>query len=154
MYSKRIYPQRSELIDGCWHFFVRVSTGNRKEREVEVSEELYLNLLTLQREDWQNEKLLERCFIKASQKSISGDFIQLPDDELSSNGDISNTLRNSEQLRAALLTLPREQLVRFVMHHGFKFTYRQLADLEGCSASAIEKSIAVAKKNLLRILRG
>lgn len=58
----------------------------------------------------------------------------------------------AEQLHNAIAQLPELQRRRLVLYYFGSFTYRQIADMEGCKYQTVQESIQAALKKLKNIL--
>lgn len=58
----------------------------------------------------------------------------------------------AEQLHTAIAQLPELQRRRLVLYYFGSFTYKQIADMEGCKYQTVQESIQAALKKLKNIL--
>jgi DNA-directed RNA polymerase specialized sigma subunit, sigma24 homolog len=58
-----------------------------------------------------------------------------------------------ENIQDAIAALPETQRRRFLLHYQYGLTYKQIADLESCSPSAIQHSMKAAKENFVKNFR-
>ncbi|MBE0295653.1 sigma-70 family RNA polymerase sigma factor, partial [Streptococcus agalactiae] len=59
----------------------------------------------------------------------------------------------AELLCKAVDRLPEIQRRRFLLYYEYEFNFYQIAAMEHCTASAIQKSVAVAKKKVKAEMR-
>lgn len=148
--SKKPYKFRFEQTSTKRRIFTQFRDGRRKVREVEVSQEVYIELVSLNR----SIRNLEACEERHNEyREISEEEIALCELATSPSAE-SEALNNflSEQLTSALKQLPQVQARRYLLSNLYGYTYAEIARFENCSRSAVEKSVAHGKKNLKRIL--
>jgi DNA-directed RNA polymerase specialized sigma24 family protein len=92
--------------------------------------------------------------------SRNNEHLQLTEEEMALKGgktvlSAESCAMNSllgEELKWAFLQLPATQAKRFLLHHAFGYSHKEIASLEGCSVDASKKSVRLAKKKLQIIL--
>ena len=58
-----------------------------------------------------------------------------------------------KQLHKAMGKLPKKQKRRLILHYFYDMTYKEIAEIEGCSVRAVGYSIQKAVKELKKILK-
>jgi DNA-directed RNA polymerase specialized sigma24 family protein len=150
--AKRKYPYEFRFDESKKprRIYVYFNDGLSQEKEVEISEELYLELVLLNR-SVRN--------IESSEENHK-EYFDLSEEEMVERGaptapsaeDVAMNLMFIEDLKLAFLELPPTQARRYLLAHVAGFTYAEIALMEGCTIHAVKKSLVSAKKNLLRIL--
>jgi len=69
-----------------------------------------------------------------------------------STDEIALSRMHVDTLLNAITELPAIQRRRFVLYHHGRFTYKQIAQMEGCSIMAVKSSIDAAKNRLKKHL--
>lgn len=138
-----IYTLRAEVIDGIFRYFVCFKDGQGVFHETEVSPLVYSafcqfvkierNLRRsderhIERSDLSDELLSKR--VKHPQESIE---------------DIAADAELADVLQAAIAQLPEVQHRRFILYYYSELTYKQIAEMEGCSHVAVIHSLEKAK---------
>ena len=119
-------------------------------KEVEISEELYVELVLLNR----SVRNIE------SSEENHNEYRDLTDEEMVERGaatapsaeDVALNNLFIEELKQTFTELPVTQACRYLLAHVAGFSYAEIALMECCSVHATKKSLIAAKKNLLRIL--
>ena len=150
--AKRKYPyefrfDNSETPRRIYTFF---NDAFNQKKSVEISEEVYIELLLLNR-SIRN--------IESSEENHK-EYRDLSDEEMVDRGapaapsaeDVAMNRLFIEDLKHAFLELPQTQARRYLLAHVAGFSYAEIALMEGCTTHAIKKSLVAAKRNLLRIL--
>jgi RNA polymerase sigma-70 factor (ECF subfamily) len=137
------YTLRTELTEGITRYFVSFTDGQAVLRETEVSRPVYLEFLRFVKIErnlrrW-DERHLEQSDL--TDETIYRRALYLPKSVEDSAFD---SLIN-KRLRLAIQELPEIQRRRFVLYHEFGLTYRQIAEMEGCSHVAVIQSVSKAQ---------
>ena len=150
-YQSNLYRFRFEGEGYSRRIFALFRDSQGNDREVEVSEEEYQELVlcnrstrNLQRGIERNEEHLDLTEEEQFQRSYL--IAQSPDEYL------MNILL-IDQLRAAFKKIPAIQARRYLLVKVFGFSYKEIADNESCNRSAVKQSIVRAKKNLRKHLK-
>ena len=145
----RFYRKRIENTRSDNRYFIAVGNHGSSWEEVEVSKRLFDVIEELQREIWR----LDR---RESRHSNHSELFF--DDDLPASFQVRGPEEiliqklESKILYAALKQLPTAQQRRFLLHTLAEIPIKQIAFLEGCSPRAVKYSLALAKKNLQKIL--
>jgi hypothetical protein len=59
----------------------------------------------------------------------------------------------AEELKLAFMEISPAQARRFLLHHAFGYSHKEIACMEGCSVNASWRSVRQAKKNLQKSLK-
>lgn len=147
---KKPYEFSFEYETGDCHIYANFNDAYDHRQEVEVSKELHVELTLLNR----SVRNLESC------EERHKEYLDLTDEELVSRGiplepsaeDIVLDSLLADELKDAFRELPAVQARRFLLVHALDFSYADVAQMEGCSSSAVKHSLIIAKKNLRKIL--
>ena len=149
-YRKHPYTFRFAEKRKVCRIYASFFDGQRHLREVEVSEEVYWELVALNRSLQNMEKRRQRenkrCLLDdgVSVGSRSRLFPPAEDEALKR---LSN-----EQLRLSFQKIPPFQARRFLLVFGLDFSHAKTASIEGCSIEEVKHSIAAARRSLRRAL--
>lgn len=117
--------------------------------EVEVSKAVYEALDDMQREHWR----LERRESRHSSHMEVVPERYLPRSAFGKSSEqILIEQFEAEEMKEALRSIPALQQRRFLMRYLIGLPIKQIASIEGCSDRAVKYSIAVARKNLRKLL--
>jgi RNA polymerase sigma-70 factor (ECF subfamily) len=140
------YVLRTEIREGITRYYVSFRDGQAVLRETEVSREVYLVIDECRRHEKRQKNFFDR-YIEHS---------ELTDETLSHRAHTSpmsveeeiDKKEESDALRAAIGELPEIQRRRFVLHHEAHLTYKQIAEIEGCTKRAVKFSVDIAGEKL------
>ena len=143
--NKNHYKLRTEEMDGTTYYYVLFVDGQGVRKKLEVSKEVYLALESSHREEEslarKERKYIERSELMDETLYNRAMVRPLPLDE--------RVWRNIllEQVEQAIGRLSAKQKKRFMLYQQ-GFTYQEIAEMEGCTLQAIEKSVKAAKSTL------
>ncbi|WP_245865063.1 RNA polymerase sigma factor [Eggerthella timonensis] len=144
----RFYDTHHTLSNHSPIYRVSVSTANGKV-DIEVSETIYEEIGSLQREFWRIERREARHTYHIEQMSDC----DLPYSRLiKSPEQLLMERLETDEIRQALQKIPPLQLRRFLLRHLIDLPIKQIAQIEGCSERAIKYSLALARENLKELL--
>jgi RNA polymerase sigma-70 factor (ECF subfamily) len=140
------YTLRAETAHGITRYYVSFKDGQAIRRETEVSRPVYLEFLRF--------VSIERSLLNWDKRHR--EYFDLTEETLHTRAagtpksveDIVFDRQRNERLRQAIQDLPEIQRRRFVLHHEFGLTYRQIADMEGCSKSTICGAVLRAEEKI------
>lgn len=120
-------------------------------REVEIGSELEALLNELQREhdrysqrEYRHELRLE---LMSAAKIPTSVFGKSPEDLLMERYE-------SAQLMKALMRISAVQRKRFILKYDYGLPTSEIAELDGCSTRAVERSLTIARRKLRKLLEG
>ena len=146
----RFYRMRSSQVGDGLRYIVTVKEPNQPPVEVEVGESVFRALADLQREFWRLNRMETRHSVHI--ENIPDEFIPREMHAKSPEQILVEQIEATE-IRKALRKIPLVQQQRFLLRHLVGLSCRQIADMDGCSIRAVEQSLALARKNLRRILK-
>ncbi len=117
---------------------------------MEIGRELFEALDQFEREDLSFMNEVDRHYEQSEQTeaSINRRSVQ----QAEPLEDMVARRIEAEQLHNAIAQLPELQRRRLVLYYFGSFTYRQIADMEGCKYQTVQESIQAALKKLKNIL--
>jgi len=157
MLFEKTYTLRTESAEGIARYYVSFNDGEKTQHEIEVSRPVYReferfvrverNLIRWDERHRDKEEQTEESLNRKEQteESLNRNMVKPPK---SLEDTVFDTQRN-ECLRTAIRQLSETQRRRFILHHEFGLTYKQIGQMEGCTKVAIEHSVCKAKAFLL-----
>lgn len=144
--NKNHYSLRTNVVEGIAHYYVSFIDGQANHNEIEVSRPVYFEFLRFVKV----ERNLRRWDERHTEQS------DLTDETLNKRAlypqksaeDIAFDCLHSEQVRIVIQQLPEIQRRRFVLHHGFRLTYEQIAKMEGCKKQSVCESVLIAESKV------
>ena len=145
------YEFRVEGKGGNKHIYALFRDHYFHLREVEITEDIYLELVASNRSirniEISEERHKEyRNFTEEERVQHGACSTLSAEEEVLVN-------ERAEELRQAFAKLPAIQARRYLLAHQYGYSYLEISYIEGCSANAIKKSLVAAKRNLQEILR-
>jgi len=145
------YTLRIEVADGITRYFVRFKDGQGVFHETEVSPLVYSAFCQFVK--------TERNLRRSDERHIEQS--DLSDELLSKRAvhpqksieDIVSDAEQADALQAAIAELPETQRRRFVLYYYSELTYKQIAEMEGCSHVAVIHSLEKAKAAIEKRIR-
>lgn len=143
------YTLRTEEVEGFTRYYVSFMDGQAVLRETEVSRPVYLEFCRFIKHERNLRRWDERHTEQSelTDETLHNRTLHLPK---SVEEAVFDSQRN-EWLHKAIAVLPEIQRRRFILHHEFGLTYKQIAEMEGCSTRAIEYSVSIAKEKIKKI---
>ena len=144
------YTLRFEEDEDITRYFVSFTDGEDRFHDTEVSRPVYLKFLSFIK----NERNLRRWDERhreqfdLTDEMIHNRALHAP----KSVEDIVLDNLRYKQLRQAIQNLPEIQRRRFILYYKSGLTYVQIAQMEGCSARAVEYSVEIAKEKIISSL--
>ncbi len=142
-YKAKAYTLREESTESGIRYFISFKDGQGEHHELEVSEQLFFEFRQMER---RNRNLLQwderhREFSEVWDETLNRRALKLP----KSIEEQMIEAERAELLCKAVDRLPEIQRRRFLLYYEYEFNFYQIAAMEHCTASAIQKSVAVAK---------
>ena len=144
--NKNPYTLRTEVVEGIMHYFVSFKDGQAILRETEVSRPVYL--------EFERFKKQERNLRRSDERHL--EQFELSDGAINSRElhtqksveEVFFDYQRDEWLRKAIAELPEIQRRRFVLYHEFGLTYKQIAEIDGCSTVSAFRSVSRAEEKI------
>ena len=132
-------------------YFISFKDGQGKSHELEVSEQFFMEFRQMER---RNRNLLQwderhREFSEVWDETLNRRALKLP----KSIEEQMIEAERAELLCKAVDGLPEIQRRRFLLYYEYEFNFYQIAAMEHCTASAIQKSVAIAKEKVKAEMR-
>ena len=145
-YRVKAYTLREESTESGTRYFISFKDGQGKSHELEVSEQFFMEFRQMER---RNRNLLQwderhREFNEVWDETLYRRALRVPK---SLDERMIEEERN-ETLCKAVGSLPEIQRRRFLLYYEYEFNFYQIAAMEHCTASAIQKSVAIAKEKV------
>ena len=145
-YKAKAYTLREESTESGTRYFISFKDGQGKSHELEVSEQFFMEFRQMER---RNRNLLQwderhREFNEVWDETLYRRALRVPK---SLDERMVEEERN-ETLYKAVGSLPEIQRRRFLLYYEYEFNFYQIAAMEHCTASAIQKSVAIAKEKV------
>jgi len=150
-YRVKAYTLREESTESGTRYFISFKDGQGKHHELEVSEQLFFEFRQMER---RNRNLLQwderhREFSEVWDETLNRRALKLP----KSIEEQMIEAERAELLCKAVDGLPEIQRRRFLLYYEYEFNFYQIAAMEHCTASAIQKSVAIAKEKVKAEMR-
>lgn len=145
-YRVKAYTLREESTESGTRYFISFKDGQGKSHELEVSEQFFMEFRQMER---RNRNLLQwderhREFSEVWDETLNRRALKLP----KSIEEQMIEAERAELLCKAVDGLPEIQRRRFLLYYEYEFNFYQIAAMEHCTASAIQKSVAIAKEKV------
>jgi len=142
-YRVKAYTLREESTESGTRYFIGFKDGQGEHHEQEVSEQLFIEFRQMERKNrnLQQWNQRHREFNEVWDETLYRCALRVPK---SLDEQMLEEERN-ETLHKAVESLPEIQRRRFLLYYEYEFNFYQIAAMEHCTASAIQKSVAVAK---------
>lgn len=145
-YKAKAYTLWEESTESGTRYFISFKDGQGKSHELEVSEQFFMEFRQMER---RNRNLLQwderhREFNEVWDETLYRRALRVPK---SLDERMVEEERN-ETLYKAVGSLPEIQRRRFLLYYEYGFNFYQIAAMEHCTASAIQKSVAIAKEKV------
>ena len=145
-YKAKAYTLREESTESGIRYFISFKDGQGEHHELEVSEQLFFEFRQMER---RNRNLLQwderhREFSEVWDETLNRRALKLP----KSIEEQMIEAERAELLCKAVDRLPEIQRRRFLLYYEYEFNFYQIAAMEHCTASAIQKSVAIAKEKV------
>ena len=130
--------------------FIAFEDGQRERHKFEISRELYEAFDKFELEDVRYLNRFSR-YIEHSRFTE-----QMLESMVSEDGSVEDIILRKFQrkrLHKAMEKLPKKQKRRLILHYFYDMTYKEIAEIEGCSVRAAEYSLNKAIKSLKKILK-
>ena len=145
------YTLRAEVTDNITRYFICFKDGQGVFHETEVSPFVYSEFCQFVKTERNLRRSDERHI---EQSNLSDELLNIraiyPQKNIE---DIVSDAEQADALQSAIAQLPETQRRRFVLYYYFELTYRQIAEMEGCSHVAVIHSLEKAKAAIEKKIR-
>jgi RNA polymerase sigma-70 factor (ECF subfamily) len=149
--NTNLYTLRTEAAEGIMHYYVSFKDGQAILRETEVSRPVYLEFLRFIKLE-RNMRRSDERHIEQSELTDATLYTRAAHPPKGIEETIFDSLRD-EHLRQAVAELPETQRRRFVLYHEFGLTYKQIAEMEGCTKMPVKRSIDRAAEKIKELIK-
>ena len=150
-YQAKAYTLREESAESGMKYFISFKDGQGEHHELEVSENLFFEFRQMERKNrnLQQWNQRHREFHEVWDETLYRRALRVPK---SLDEQMLEEERN-ETLYKAVESLPEMQRRRFLLYYEYELNFYQIAAMEHCTASAIQKSVAIAKEKVKAEMR-
>ena len=149
-YKSSAYAIRTEESGGIICYFVSFKDGQGVFHETEVSQSMYLEFRgfirkehNLRQSDWRHKE-----FSDLTDETLNRRARHTP----KSVEETILDMERSETLQKAIAELPDIQRWRFILYFEYELNFREIGEMENCSANAIKSSVDIAKAKVIKKL--
>ncbi len=151
MFDNKIhYALRTEESRGGIRYFAAFKDGQAMQREVEVSEEVYLTFCQFVKTERNLRRWDERHTERYERTDDAVNY--LAKHKPKSIDDVVVDNERNEMLCKAIAELPDIQRRRLLLYCAQGFTYAAIGHMEGCSACAVRESVGRARAKVMKKL--
>ena len=150
-YRVKAYTLREESTESGIRYFISFKDGQGEHHELEVSEQLFFEFRQMERRNRNLQQWDERHreFNEVWDETLYRRALRVPK---SLDERMIEEERN-ELLSKAVDQLPEIQRRRFLLYYEYDFNFYQIAGMEHCTASAVQKSVSVAREKVKAEMR-
>lgn len=150
-YRVKTYTLREEAAENGTRYFISFKDGQGGYHELEVSEQFFTEFRQMER---RNRNLLQS-------DERHKEFFELSDEALNKRARVTPKgvdeliieQERSELLHRIIAALPEIQRRRFLLYYEYDFNFYQIGEMEHCTASAVQKSVSVAREKVKAEMR-
>ena len=145
-YRVKVYTLREEATEHGTRYFISFRDGQDGYHELEVSEQFFIEFRQMERRNRNLQQWDERHreFSEIWDETLNRRALRLP----MSIEERMVEAERTELLRKAINELPEIQRRRFLFYYEYDLNCYQIAAMEHCNASAVQKSVAIARKKI------
>ncbi len=145
-YRAKTYTLKEETAEDGTRYFISFKDGQGEHHELEVSEQLFFEFRRMERRNRNLQQWDERHreFNEVWDETLYRRALRVPK---SLDERMIEEERN-ELLSKAVDQLPEIQRRRFLLYYEHDSNFYQIAEMEHCTASAVQKSVSVARKKV------
>ncbi len=150
-YRAKTYTLKEEIAEDGTRYFISFKDGQGEHHELEVSEQLFFEFRQMERRNRNLQQWDERHreFNEVWDETLYRRALRVPK---SLDERMIEEERN-ELLCKAVDQLPEIQRRRFLLYYEYDFNFYQIAEMEHCTASAVQKSVSVAREKVKAEMR-
>lgn len=145
-YRVKAYMLREEATESGTRYFISFKDGQGEYHELEVSEQFFIEFRQMERRNRNLQQWDERHreFNEVWDETLYRRALRVPK---SLDEHMIEEERN-ELLYKAVDRLPEIQRRRFLLYYEYDFNLYQIAAMEHCNASAVQKSVSIAREKV------
>ena len=148
-YGAKTYTLREESTESGKRYFISFKDGQGEHHELEVSEQLFIEFRQMERRNLQQWNQRHREFNEVWDETLYRRALRVPktlDERMIEK-------EKNEIFARAVARLPEIQRWRFLLYYEYDFNFYQIAEMEHCTASAVQKSVSVAREKVKAEMR-
>ena len=150
-YGAKTYTLKEEAAEGGTRYSISFKDGQGEHHELEVSEHLFLEFRQMERKNrnLQQWNQRHREFNEVWDETLYRRALRVPK---TLDESMIEKERN-ELFYKAVARLPEIQRRRFLLYYEYDFNFYQIGEMEHCTASAVQKSVSVAREKVKAEMR-
>ena len=150
-YGAKTYTLKEETAEGGTRYFISFKDGQGEYHELEVSKQLFLEFRQMERRNrnLQQWNQRHREFNEVWGETLYRRALRVPktlDERMIEK-------ERNEMFFKAVARLPEIQRRRFLLYYEYDFNFYQIGEMEHCTASAVQKSVSVAREKVKAEMR-
>ena len=150
-YGAKTYTLKEEAAKGGTKYSISFKDGQGESHELEVSEQLFLEFRQMERRNrnLQQWNQRHREFNEVWDETLYRRALRVPktlDERMIEK-------ERNELFYKAVARLPEIQRRRFLLYYEYDFNFYQIGEMEHCTASAVQKSVSVAREKVKAEIR-
>ena len=150
-YGAKTYTLKEEAAEGGTRYSISFKDGQGEHHELEVSEHLFLEFRQMERRNrnLQQWNQRHREFNEVWDETLYGRALRVPktlDERMIEK-------ERNEIFVKTVARLPEIQRRRFLLYYEYDLNFYQIGKMEHCTASAIQKSVSVAREKVKAEMR-
>ncbi len=150
-YGAKTYTLREESTESDKRYFISFKDGQGERHELEVFEQLFIEFRQMERKNrnLQQWNQRHREFNEVWDETLYRRALRVPktlDERMVEK-------ERNEIFAKAVARLPEIQRRRFLLYYEYDLNFYQIGKMEHCTASAIQKSVSVAREKVKAEMR-
>ena len=150
-YGAKTYTLKEEAAEGGTKYSISFKDGQGEHHELEVSEQLFVEFRQMERKsrNLQQWNQRHREFNEVWDETLYRRALRVPktlDERMIEK-------ERNEIFAKAVTRLPEIQRRRFLLYYEYDFNFYQIGEMEHCTASAVQKSVSVAREKVKEEMR-
>ena len=150
-YGAKTYTLREESTESDKRYFISFKDGHGERHELEVFEQLFIEFRQMERKNrnLQQWNQRHREFNEVWDETLYRRALRVPktlDERMIEK-------ERNELFYKAVARLPEIQRRRFLLYYEYDLNFYQIGKMEHCTASAVQKSVSVAREKVKAEMR-
>ena len=150
-YGAKAYTLRKKSTESGTRYFISFKDGQGEHHELEVSKQLFFEFRHMERRNRNLEQWNQwhREFNEVWDETLYRRALRVP----KSLDERMIEKERNELFYKAVAQLPEIQRRRFLLYYEYDFNFYQVGGMEHCTASAVQKSVSVAREKVKAEMR-
>ena len=150
-YGAKTYTLREESTESDKRYFISFKDGQGERHELEVFEQLFIEFRQMERKNrnLQQWNQRHREFNEVWDETLYRRALRVP--KMLDERMIEK--ERNEIFAKAVARLPEIQRRRFLLYYEYDLNFYQIGKMEHCTASAVQKSVSVAREKVKAEMR-